>query len=73
MMQLHPNLAANARVVAKLNSLLITTLTYIYIYTHTHTHTHIYIYIYIYTYIHLTIYLTQPNNASPCSNEQMNI
>ena len=59
MMQLHPNLAANARVVDKLNSLLITNLTYyiyiyiyihiyIYIYTHTHTHTHTHIYVYVY-------------------------
>ena len=52
MMQLHPNLAANARVVAKLNSLLITTLTYyIYIYIYIH----IYIYIYIYTHIYIYI------------------
>ena len=55
MIQLHPNVATNASTAAKLNSLLITTLTYD-------------------TNMNILndIFLTQPNDTSPCWNEKMN-
>ena len=67
MMLLRHNLATNARVVFKLRSLLITTLTchasktcYIYEYNHIPN-------------ITLITYLAHTNNTSPCSNEKLNV